>query len=92
MNENIKQFIDQGPTEEELREAVQNITGGFPLRIDSNRKLVENLAIIAFYELPLDYLDTFSADVRAVTTDAIRDAFRRRLDPARMVTVMVGGG
>jgi zinc protease len=92
MNENIKRFVEQGPTEEELQKAVQNITGGFPLRIDSNKKLVENLAVLAFYDLPLDYLDTYNARVQAVTIDAIRDAFHRRLDTTRMATVMVGGG
>jgi zinc protease len=91
MDENIRRFVEQGPTEEELRKAVQNITGGFPLRIDSNRKLVEQLAVLAFYGLPLDYLDTFSDRVRAVTVDTIRDAFRRRVDPDRMATVTVGG-
>lgn len=91
MNENIKRFIEQGPTAEELQQAVQNITGGFPLRIDSNKKLVEHLAVLAFYGLPLDYLDTFNARVQAVTVDQIRDAFRRRLDVTRMATVMVGG-
>lgn len=92
MNEHIQRFIEQGPTEEELRKAVQNITGGFPLRIDSNRKLVEQLAVLAFYGMPLDYLDAFNDRVRAVTVDSIRDAFRRRVDPARMATVTVGGG
>lgn len=92
MNENIKRFVERGPTEEELQKAVWNITGGFPLRIDSNRKLVEQLSVLAFYGLPLDYLDTFNERVRAVTVDAIRDAFRRRVDPELMATVMVGGG
>lgn len=91
LNENIKRFIEQGPTEEELHKAVQNITGGFALRIDSNRKLVEHLAVLAFYGLPLDYLNTYNARVQAVTVDAIRDVFRRRLDTTRMATVMVGG-
>lgn len=92
MNENIKRFVQQGPTEEELQKAVWNITGGFPLRIDSNRKLVEQLSVLAFYGLPLDYLDTFNERVRAVTIDSIRDAFSRRVDPELMATVMVGGG
>jgi zinc protease len=90
MNETLRRFIDDGPTDAELKAAKQNITGGFPLRISSNRKIVEYLAVIGFYDLPLDYLDTFSDRVKAVTKEQIRDAFKRRVDPDRLVTVQVG--
>lgn len=87
----MKEFIAKGPKETELTAAKKNITGGFALRLDSNSKIVENLAMIGFYRLPLDYLDTFNKRVEAVTTAQIRDAFQRRIDPQRMVTVIVGG-
>ncbi len=83
-------FLANGPTEDELRKAQQNIVGGFALRIDSNRKIVENLAAIGFYGLPLTYLDDFSGNVEKVTIDDIRRAFAQHVDPARMVTVVVG--
>jgi 16S rRNA (guanine966-N2)-methyltransferase len=47
----------EGPTEAELRAAKDNLIGGFALRIDSNRKLLGNVANIAWNDLPLDYLD-----------------------------------
>ena len=47
--------------------------------------------MIGFYDLPLDYLDTFNDRVNAVTAEQIRDAFRRRVDPERFVTIVVGG-
>ncbi len=86
----LQRFREQGPTAEELRAAKQNITGGFPLRIASNSKVIQYLAVIGFYDLPLDYLDVFNARIEAVSADQIRDAFRRRLDPERFVTVIVG--
>ena len=86
----LAEFLAKGPTEDELAKAKQNIVGGFALRIDSNRKIVENLAAIGFYELPLTYLDDFAANVEKVTVDDIRRAFARHVDPARMVTVVVG--
>ncbi|MEW7984100.1 MAG: insulinase family protein [gamma proteobacterium symbiont of Phacoides pectinatus] len=85
-------YIENGPTEEQLREAKQNITGGFPLNIASNGKIVEYLAMIGFYGLPLDYLDTFTGRIEAVTREQIREAFRRRVRPERFVTVVVGDG
>jgi zinc protease len=86
----LREFVASGPTERELEGAKQNIIGGFALRIDTNRKLQDYVRVIGFYDLPLDYLDTFTARVDAVTVDRIREAFRRRVQPDLMVTVMVG--
>lgn len=86
----LKAFVAKGPTAGELRKAKQNIIGGFPLRIDSNRKIHEYLGMIGFYGLPLTYLDDFPAKVDKVTIADIRAAFARRVDPERMVTVVVG--
>lgn len=84
-------FMKNGPTAEELEGAKRNIVDGFPLRIDSNRKIHEHLALIGFYRLPLDYLEDFVQRVERVSAAEIRDAFRRHVDPSRMVTVVVAG-
>lgn len=85
-------FVANGPTGNEIEAAKKNITGGFPLRLDSNSKIAENLAVIGFYGLPLTYLDDFIPRVEAVTADQIREAFRRRIRPDQMVTVILGAG
>ena len=90
MREVVQRFIDQGPTEEELLAAKRNITGGFPLRIASNGKILQYLAVIGFYDLPLDYLDRFTDRVDAITAQQVQDAFRRRVDLERLVTIVVG--
>jgi len=87
----LGEFIEQGPTEAELNAARKNMAGGFPLRLDSNRKIAEYLTVIGFYRLPLNYLDEFIAHVEAVTPEQVRDAFRRRIHPEHLVTVIVGG-
>jgi zinc protease len=86
----LTDFVNKGPTEKELLAAKQNIVGGFPLRIDSNRKILDYLSVIGFYDLPLTYLDDFSRKVEQVTVMQIRDAFSRHLDPAAVATVVVG--
>ncbi|MCS3903303.1 zinc protease [Methylohalomonas lacus] len=86
----IRDYIENGPTADELEASKQNITGGFPLRIDSNSSIVSYLAVIGFYDLPLDYLDKFNDRVEAVTREDIVDAFQRRLDVAEFDTIMVG--
>jgi zinc protease len=90
VNQTLQRFVEQGPTEQELQAAKQNITGGFPLRIASNSKIVEYLAVIGFYDLPLDYLATFTGKIEAVTAEQIRDAFQRRVHPDRIVTLLLG--
>ncbi len=85
-------FVVNGPSEKELKAAKQNLTGGFALRLDSNSKLLDHLAVIGFYGLPLDYLDTYTKHVEQVTLAQIKDAFQRRIKPERMVTIIVGGG
>ena len=87
----VRRFVEEGPTEEELKEAKDNLVGGFALRIDSNRKLLEGVASIAWNDLPLNYLDTWTDRVTAVTREQVRAAFARKLQPDRMVTVIVGG-
>ena len=91
MRATLAQFMDEGPSVEELAAAKRNLTGGFPLRIDSNRKIADYLVVIGFYQLPLDYLDNFIPNVQAVTREQIMAAFRRHLDPSRLVSVVVGG-
>jgi zinc protease len=46
--------------------------------------------VIGFYGLSLTYLDDFLKNVEAVTLPEIREAFKRRIDVERMVTVVVG--
>lgn len=88
--ETVNGFIENGPTTDELEAAKNNITGGFPLRLDSNENIANNLLNIAYYDLPLDYLDTYPDKVSAVTRAEIRDAFRRRVDPQKWLQVRVG--
>jgi len=90
VRDTLAEFIAKGPTEKELTAAKQNIVGGFPLRIDSNRKILEYLSVIGFHDLPLTYLDDFTRKIEQVTVAQIRDAFKRRIDPQAMATVIVG--
>ncbi|HEY8048539.1 MAG TPA: pitrilysin family protein [Ramlibacter sp.] len=86
----VAQFVKEGPTDAELKAAKGFLVGGFPLLIDSNRKLLDNVANIAWNDLPLNYLDTWTANVEKVTAADVRAAFERKLQPDRMATVIVG--
>ncbi len=90
MSDTLREFIKTGITPQQIAASKQNITGSFALRLDSNKKLVENLAAIGFYGLPLDYLSTFNDRVNSITREQINSALLRRLHPDRMAVVLVG--
>ncbi|WP_374557610.1 M16 family metallopeptidase [Aquitalea pelogenes] len=86
----LARFIKEGPTETELNQAKANIIGGFPLRYDSNSKLLPYLAVIGQYHLPLSYLEDYPRAVAQVSIAQIRDAWQRRIDPQQMQIVTAG--
>lgn len=90
VRDTIANFLREGPTAQELKAAKDNLIGGFPLRIDNNRKILDNIAAIGFYGLPLNYLDTWTDNVKKVTVADIKAAFQRKLALDRMSTVVVG--
>lgn len=91
IHEEIRRFVAEGPTPQELAEAQQALINGFALRLDSNRKWLDNVAAMAWNDLPLDYLDTWTAQIAALTPAQVRAAMQRVLQPDRLVTVVVGG-
>lgn len=90
LKETLNTFIEDGPTEKELLHSKKNITGGFPLRVDSNSDISNYLAVIGFYNLPLTYLKDFNKNVEAVTLVEIKETVKRRLHPEKMLTITVG--
>ena len=86
----IKQFIEEGPTEEELAQAKANIIGSFPLRFDSNAKLVKYLSIIGYHNLPNDYLEAYPKAIGKLTVAQVKDAWKRRVKPEDLHIVVVG--
>ncbi|VAW63902.1 FIG015287: Zinc protease [hydrothermal vent metagenome] len=90
IHDELDKYIANGPDEDEIQDSLKNITGGFPLRIDSNKKIVEYLTLIGFYDLPLDYLNTFVASVNRQDKAKIDAALKRRIHADKMLTVIVG--
>ena len=91
LRKTIQEYVENGPTPEELVAAKSNLINGFPLRIDSNSKLLDNISSIAWHELPLNTLDEWTNQVNQVTQRDIQIALKKYLDMDRMVTVVVGG-
>ena len=86
----LQEFIQHGPTEDELISHKKNIMGGFALKLDSNKKLLGNVVEIVVSGAPLDYLTTYTQKIDALTREQITEAFQRRVLMERMVMVTVG--
>ncbi len=86
----LQKFMQEGVTEDELKAAKANIIGGFPMKIDSNKKILRYLSMIGFHELPLTYLEDYNDQVATVTAEQIKAAFQKHLKLEKFVTVIVG--
>ena len=82
-------FLARGPTPDELAAARRHLINAFPLRLDTQREQLEAAAMVGFYDLPLDWYARWPQRVERVTRADVLRAFRR-LDPERLVTVVVG--
>ena len=90
VRETLAAYLHDGPTPQELQAAKDNLIGGFALRIDNNRKILDNIAAIGYYQLPLDYLDTWTAQIAKVSAPDIKAAFARKIATDKLATVVVG--
>ena len=90
MGSTIAQFIADGPTQSELDAAKANLMNGYPLRIDNNRKLLDNVSSIAWNNLPLDTMEVWTKQVEAVSLEQVKAAFQKYLAMDRMKIVVLG--
>ena len=90
MSSSIAQFIADGPTQSELDAAKANLINGYPLRIDNNRKLLDNVSSIAWNNLPLDTMEVWTKQVEAVSLEQVKAAFQKYLAMDRMKIVVLG--
>ena len=90
MSSTIAQFIADGPTQSELDAAKANLMNGYPLRIDNNRKLLDNVSSIAWNNLPLDTMEIWTKQVEAVSLEQVKAAFQKYLAMDRMKIVVLG--
>lgn len=87
----LKEFVEEGPTLNELEQAKQNLIGGYALQFDSNASICHEIAAMGFYDLPLDYFNQFKEKIAGLTPDDIKAAFQKRITPDKIVVVSVGG-
>lgn len=77
-------------TDKELEDAKAYLTGSFPLKLDTNKKIAGMLTAIEFFNLGLDYPDRYPKMINALTKDDIQKVARKYLNPDNYIMVVVG--
>lgn len=81
---------EEGPTEEELKNAKSYLTGSFALQLDSTTNIARTLVAIQYDKLGIDYLDRRDKLIESVTLADAKRVAQRLLDPDGLLTVVVG--
>lgn len=90
VRELLRDYLDKGPSQQELDNAKRELAGSFPLRTTSNGDIVGLLASTGFYQLPLDYQERFLEQVQALTAEQVKAALNKHLDADAFVIVTAG--
>jgi zinc protease len=90
VNNTLDNFVKAGPSPEELLSAKKNLTEGFTLRLATNSAIIGQLINIGYYQLPLNYLDTYKSNILKVSDQQVREVFQKIIHPEQLVTVTVG--
>ena len=86
----LRRVREEPVTEEELGETKSFLQGVFPYTVQTLDGLAARLEDLAVFSLPLDYYDTFTERLAAVTADEVLRVAREVLAPERMIIVAVG--
>lgn len=81
---------DEAVTADELKNAKAYLSGVFPIRIETQDGLIDQLVSIRMYDLPSDYLETYREQINAVTAEDIQRVAQAHVTPDRAAVVIVG--
>ena len=77
-------------SEKEITDAKSYLTGVFPIRLETQEGLIDQLVQIKMFDLPQDYLQTYSNEVKAVTIADIQRVAQQNITPDKAAIVIVG--
>ncbi len=85
----IQKFRTDGPTSEELALNISYLSGAIARSLQAPRDIAQNLALVAFYGLPADYITERVERIRTVTIDDVRRVTSTHFAPEAMALVVV---
>lgn len=87
----LADYVAKGPTKQQLKQAKQFLIGSFPMAISNNSQILSTLVDIGYYDLPLNYLDTYRKKINAVTAAQVTTALQNMVNLKNLVVISVGG-
>ena len=90
VDEELRKFATDGPTDAEVAESQQYLIGSLPRTLETNAGIATFLQTVEFFGLGLDYDVRLPDLLGAVTRDEVHEAARRILDPAKATAVVAG--
>jgi zinc protease len=85
----INSIRNEKVSDDELAEAKSYLTGSFPRRLDTNRKIADFFASAEFFNLGIDYVEKYPGYINVVTKDDVLRVAKKYLDPDNFILVVV---
>jgi zinc protease len=92
IREEIRKYVSEPVSAEELDDSQSNLVGRLPLSLESSAGLANAILSMERFELGLDYYQHYARKLRAITAEDILNASRKYLDPQRLVIASAGPG
>jgi zinc protease len=86
----LRRFVAEGPTEDEVARTRDYLAGIFPLRMETGAQLAGRVAELIAFGLPEDEHHTYRDRIRGVDREMAHAAIRAHLDPERAIVVCSG--
>jgi len=86
----LRKLVESGPTEQELIESKQYLSGSMPRTLETNMGIATYLQTVEFFALGLDYDVRLPDLLRSVTHEQVHQAASRAIDPEHATIVVAG--
>lgn len=86
----IRRIRQEPVNEAELTDAKDYLTGSFPLRFDTMRKVANFLAQVEYLELGLDYPERYPELIREISAEDVKRVAQKYLEPEKLISIIVG--
>jgi zinc protease len=82
----------ESASEKEIADAKSYLTGVFPIRLETQEGVIDQLVQIKMFGLAGDYLELYRSRVQAVTNEQIQEVAKKYVRPDVAALVIVGDG
>ena len=86
----IRRIREEPVSDQELGDAKNYLTGSFPLRFDTNRKVAGFLGQVELFGLGLDFPERYNELIGKVSRADVQRVAKQFLQPEKLITVIVG--